>query len=112
MGHPFEELEQEYNRLRQTMQIVRTGPVDSAARRLLGFKARYSAVSAKSGVPIVVLATIHNRESDADFITNLGQGDPLSAPSIHVPKGRPPLGAPPNDRFPVSWEYAAEDALH
>jgi lysozyme family protein len=69
-------------------------------------------VSVKTGVPVVVLATIHNRESDADFTTNLGQGDPLSAPSVNVPKGRPPLGPPPNDHFPVTWEYAAEDALH
>lgn len=111
MGHPFEDLEAEYNRLWQDMQITRAGPVDSAARRLLGFKPRYAPVSAQTGVPIVVLATIHNRESDADFKTNLGQGDPLTAPSIHVPKGRPPLGAPPNDRFPVTWEYAAQDAL-
>ena len=110
MQHPFSQLEQEYNDLWHSMQIVRQADIDAAARRLLGFKSRYSAVSGKTGVPIVVMATIHNRESDANFKTNLGQGDPLTGPSTHVPKGRPPLL--PGMTFPVTWEYAAEDALH
>ena len=109
MAHPFPELEAEYNELWLSLDITRAPEVDAAAQRLLRFKPRYKSVSEKTGVPIVVLATIHNRESDANFSTNLGQGDPLTAPSVHVPRGRPPLL--PGMSFPVTWEYAAEDAL-
>jgi lysozyme family protein/peptidoglycan hydrolase-like protein with peptidoglycan-binding domain len=69
---------------------------------LLGFKSRYQKVGQATGVPWFVIAAIHNRESDADFNTYLGNGEPLSRPTRLVPVGRGPFS---------SWEDGAIDAL-
>lgn len=55
--------------------------------------------------PIVICA-FHWREADANWKTNLGQGDSLQRRTVHVPKGRIPDKSPP-----YTWEVAAEDAL-
>jgi lysozyme family protein len=65
-------------------------------------KERYQAVSAKTGVPWVVVAVIHERESSQDWTGSLAQGDPWNRVSVHVPTGRGPFR---------SWEDAAIDAL-
>jgi len=65
-------------------------------------KARYQAVSAKTGVPWFVIAVIHERESSQDWTGSLAQGDPWNRVSVHVPAGRGPF---------KSWEEAAVDAL-
>jgi lysozyme family protein len=65
-------------------------------------KARYQAVSAKTGVPWFVIAVIHERECSQDWTGSLAQGDPWNRVSVHVPAGRGPFR---------SWEEAAIDAL-
>jgi lysozyme family protein len=65
-------------------------------------KARYQAVSAKTGVPWAVIAVIHERECSRDWTGSLAQGDPWNRVSVHVPAGRGPFR---------SWEEAAIDAL-
>jgi lysozyme family protein len=65
-------------------------------------KARYRAVSAKTGVPWAVIAVIHERECSQDWTGSLAQGDLWNRVSIHVPAGRGPFR---------SWEEAAIDAL-
>lgn len=72
------------------------------AKRLVAAKTRYQAVSLKTGVPWVVIAVIHQRESSQNFTRSLAQGDPWNAVSVHVPAGRGPF---------ASWEAAAIDAL-
>jgi lysozyme family protein len=74
----------------------------SVAKALVGAKARYQAVEAKTGVPWFVVAAIHERESDQNWHASLAQGDRWDRKSVHVPAGRGP--------FP-SWEAAAIDAL-
>lgn len=69
---------------------------DSAAR------ARYEAVSAKTGVPWAFIAVAHERECSQDWRGSLAQGDPWDRVSVHVPAGRGPFR---------SWEEAAIDAL-
>jgi lysozyme family protein len=100
----FAELKSEYEHLFATMtvRIERTGTVDRIARKLLGHKAQYLTVSAKTGVPWYVIAALHNRESDADFTTYLGNGEPLNRVTHLVPKGRGPF---------ATWEAGAIDAL-
>lgn len=51
------------------------------------------------------VAAIHMRESTLNFSTHLGQGDPLSRKTVHVPAGRGPFTGP--DAF----ERGAVDAL-
>jgi lysozyme family protein len=67
-------------------------------------KARYVAVSDKTGVPWFVIAVIHEREASQSWRANLAQGDPWNRVSVHVPKGRGPF---------KSWEDAivAADSL-
>ena len=72
------------------------------ARKLTRHKAQYLSVEARTGVPWFVIAALHNRESDADFATYLGNGEPLDRKTTLVPKGRGPFD---------SWEAGAVDAL-
>lgn len=67
-------------------------------------KARYQDIESRTkGIPWWLIAVLHRRESDANFNTYLGNGDPLSVPTRHVPKGRGPFH---------SFEDGAVDALH
>src|SRR5262249_44802043 len=100
----FADLKSEYENLWATMKIrpERAAMVDAIARKLIGRKARYQAVEDETGVPWFVIAAVHNRESDADFDTYLGNGEPLDRETRLVPKGRGPF---------ESWEEGAVDAL-
>lgn len=53
-------------------------------------------------MPWFVVAAWHNRESDADFDTQLAQGDRLDHVSVNEPSGRGPFD---------TWEEGALDAL-
>lgn len=115
MTHPYTELAPEYESWVKNCRPLpgRVSEIDHVAHRLTrpDALARLEKVFDATAIPIVVQATIGERECSFDFTKNWGQGDPLTRPSTHVPKGRPPLGAFPNDHFPVSWEYAAIDAF-
>lgn len=76
----------------------------SIAKRLVApsAKARYQAVSARTGIPWAIIAVIHERECSQDWRGSLAQGDPWNRVSVHVPAGRGPFR---------SWEEAAVDAL-
>lgn len=76
--------------------------LDDVAHKLVGAKARYQTVEAKTNVPWPVIAVIHQREASQSWLASLAQGDPWNHISIHEPRGRGP--------FP-SWEAAAIDAL-
>lgn len=49
--------------------------------------ALYQSIAQATGVPAVLIAAIHYRESNCNFNTYLQNGDPLGAPTTHVPKG-------------------------
>lgn len=100
----FSDLKSEYARLWALMTIwpVKDASVTSIAKKLMANKARYRAAERLTGVPWVVIAAWHNRESSANFNTQLAQGDPLNQVSTHVPRGRGPFR---------SWEDGAYDAL-
>src|SRR5262249_51911925 len=100
----YAELKSEYLQLWASMQICsdRREHVRRIARKLMRYKTQYLAVEARTGVPWLVIAALHNRESDADFATYLGNGEPLDRKTALVPKGRGPF---------ASWEAGAVDAL-
>lgn len=83
-------------------QAKLTRSFDVAAKRLVGAKAHYQAVEAKTGVPWAIIAVIHEREASQSWSGSLAQGDPWDRVSVHVPAGRGPF---------KSWEDAAIDAL-
>src|ERR1700688_2290546 len=103
MEHPYSVLAQEYTSLLAQMRITNPAMVRAVAGLLLGFRERYSQVYAKTGVPVIELTALNERESGSDFRTYFGNGDSLSRPTIHVPKHRGP--------FPT-WEAGCIDALH
>lgn len=84
------------------------GPLFKAvADRLIFHKPRYEAVSKalkEKGydIPWEFIAVAHNRESNGDFTTYLGNGQKLNKKTTIVPKGRGPFD---------TWEEGAIDAL-
>lgn len=109
MKHPFETLRPEYERLVATVRNTRLREAEATAHRYRAWLDRYRPVSQATGVPVVLIAAFHYRESSGAFDTNLANGDPLTRPTTHVPAGRPPLAE--GMSFPVGWGYAAIDAL-
>lgn len=67
---------------------------------------RYESTGASLGIPWTFIAVTHNMESSQNFAKHLHNGDPLTARTVQVPKGRPSTGTPP-----FTWEESARDAL-
>jgi len=104
MAVSFQSLKPRYRQLWDTMTI-NSGAVDDAdrvARKILANKDRYVAIERQTGVPWFYIGLVHNRESDCNFNTYLGNGQPLNRVTTIVPKGRGP--------FPT-FEAGAIDAL-
>jgi len=85
---------------------ARLGDFTGLAQFALNHKARYQAIEAATGVTWPHIAVLHRRESDADFHTYLGNGEPLNRVTRLVPKGRGPFNEP------NAFEKGAIDALH
>jgi lysozyme family protein len=101
-------LSKEYRELWKTCQIrqQRRGEIDGIVDRIVKGKNRYRMAGKPHGVPWHVVAVIHMLEGSGSFSTHLHNGDPLTARTVHDPKGRPKAGSPP-----FSWEKSASDAL-
>lgn len=69
-------------------------------------EARYRALGERLGIPWFFIGIVHSLECSSNFALHLHNGDPLTARTVRVPKGRPVAGEPP-----FSWEQSAEDAL-
>ncbi|MFG1389094.1 hypothetical protein [Xanthobacter versatilis] len=104
----YSSLQPEYARLIATMVIrpEKLAAADSVAHKIVARRARYEAVSKITRVPWQVIGVIHAMECGLDFGAHLHNGDPLTARTVQVPKGRPVAGSPP-----FAWEDSAIDAL-
>jgi lysozyme family protein len=102
------DLRQQYETLYGECVIkpARLGEIDSTIDQIVSNTSRYQDVSSATGVPWYVISVIHYLEASLRFDENLANGDPLTARTVNVPAGRPPLGNPP-----FSWRDAAIDAL-
>ena len=67
---------------------------------------RYRAVERETGVPWWFVAILHTMETSGNFTRHLHNGDPLNAPTLREPAGRPA-----NWRPGMRWEESAADAL-
>lgn len=85
-----------------TINSGRAAEFTRYAERLIANKSRYVAIEKRTGVPWWLIAVLHMRESDANFKTYLGNGEPLSRKTRLVPRGRGPF---------TSFEDGAVDAL-
>jgi lysozyme family protein len=80
--------------------------LDEYVTKLLRGRDRYEAVGKRVNVPWYVIGITHGIEAGFRFDVHLHNGDPLTARTVHVPRGRPPTGDPP-----FSWEDSAVDAF-
>lgn len=73
------------------------------ADKLISFKAGYyDQVEKQTNIPWYVVGALDSREESFDHSCYLGNGDPLSRPTRHVPQGRGPFS---------SWYAGAIDSL-
>lgn len=102
------ELQASYQRLFDTCVITadKYPLVDAAVETIRASKTRYESVGKKVNVPWYFIAIVHYMEGGSRFDRHLHNGDPLSARTVNVPKGRPKEGT-----SPFTWEASAEDAL-
>lgn len=100
-------LRQEYADLWAALKITRKAEADAQALRLLLARDRYKAAGYPIGVPWEFVACVHMLESGQRWDRHLHNGDPLTARTVQIPKGRPSAPAKP----PFSWWESATDAL-
>lgn len=67
---------------------------------------RYREVERRSTVPWWYVGLLHLMETSFNFDKHIHNGDPLSAQTVNVPEGRPPLWT-----AGMTWEDSAVDAL-
>jgi lysozyme family protein len=108
MALKFADLKQEYSDLWNSMVIRddKKAAVAAQAAKITANMDLYKQASDQTGVPAVVIGIIHSLEGGCDVTTHLHNGDPLTARTVHVPKGRPLTGNPP-----FKWVDSAVDAL-
>lgn len=101
-------LTNEYRQLWRSCAVrpTRVATADAIVDRIVKNKQRCRAAGKPHGVPWHVVGLIHVLESSGSFATHLHNGDPLTARTVRVPKGRPKRGQPP-----FTWEESASDAL-
>ena len=90
----------------ESMEITDSARFIRAVKAIRANQAHYDAVAEFSRIPWQIVAVLHTREADGNFNCHLHNGDPLTARTIHVPKGYPLVGEPP-----FTWEESARDAL-
>ena len=85
----------------------RVGVIDRYyVRPLVENRATYAEVGGELGIPWWFVGIVHGLEASFDFACHLHNGDPLTARTVRVPKGRPETGSPP-----FTWRESAVDAL-
>jgi lysozyme family protein len=100
-------LRAEYLDLYQSCRVTKNpAEVDEIIDRITASETRYSTVADPLAIPWYVVAVIHSMEAGLRFTRHLHNGDPLTARTVNVPKGRPRTGRPP-----FTWEESARDAL-
>lgn len=85
-----------------TINNGRTTEFNQLAQFAVANKARYQTIEQMTNVPWVMVAALHRRESNANFSTYMGNGEPLNRVTRLVPKGRGPF---------ASFEDGAIDAF-
>ena len=91
---------------RMEIRLDKLSIVEKHVDQILQNKSRYQTVAEPLGLPWYFVGIIHSMECGRNFSRHLHNGDPLTARTIQVPRGRPKTGQPP-----FSWEDSATDAL-
>jgi lysozyme family protein len=92
---------------RCTVRPEQRGNVAYYVRRLNQGQATYDAVGRDlNGIPWAFIGAIHAMECGFNFAGHMHNGDPLTARTVQVPRGRPRNGEPP-----FTWRESAIDAM-
>ena len=105
----FANIRDEYVVLWHTMAIrdSKLPEIDGLVNRIALGRPRYDNVAANfPGLPWAEIGVIHAMEGNASFNTHLHNGDPISAPTVNWPPGRPP-----GWQASMPWETSARDAI-
>jgi lysozyme family protein len=100
----FDAVKTEYETDLANAKPTRSSEAVAVAKQLLVNRARFLTMQELSGVPALWVMPVFERENPS-FNAYLGNGDPLSHVTTHVPKGRGPF------EDPNAWEKGATDAL-
>lgn len=97
-----------YLQLWNTMEILPQwrDEANAIAKKIIANQGRYAASVAGTSVPWWFIAVVHCMECSLRFDEHLHNGDPLTARTVRVPRGRPPTGSPP-----FTWEESARDSI-
>ena len=101
--YKFQELSGEISKSIDSAVLRNDPSVMLAARCAIRNAKKYEYVSRMTGVPVIWLMAVHEREAGGRFDTYLGNGEPLCRVTKLEPKGRGPFS---------TWESGALDALH
>ncbi|MBK7326986.1 MAG: peptidoglycan-binding protein [Propionivibrio sp.] len=104
----FAALKNEYAAWYAACQVrpERKGELAYYLKRLTQGQPIYQQVGAELNIPWVFIGITHGMECGFNFKGHLHNGDPLTARTVQVPKGRPATGNPP-----FTWSQSARDAL-
>lgn len=102
------ELQPEYELLFNTCTIRanKFAEIEKIADTIIVNKGRYEVIGEPLHIPWYFIGILHNMECGLSFKKHLHNGDPLSAQTVQVPKGRPKT-----ETAPFSFEDSAKDAL-
>jgi lysozyme family protein len=103
-----DQLRSEYQRLFDTAEVDPQMGVGEILSDLRDHEKEYVRVAeaVAPAMPWIVVGLIHQMESSGRFTRHLHNGDPLTAKTKNVPRGRPTTG-----QAPFTWEASAIDAL-
>jgi lysozyme family protein len=101
-----EEVRVELDLLYKTCRITDPARFDWAAARARLGRAKYDQLSKELGIPWWFLACVHMMECGFSWEKHWHNGDPLTARTVLIPRGRPRNGQPP-----FGWWESAVDAL-
>jgi lysozyme family protein len=93
MQHPFAALEPEYAHLLATAKVTRSQVVARGVDEIERVLGSYDATATASGIPAAWIGPTDCRESDCNPRCGIGQGDPWSRVSVHVPRGEGPFAS-------------------
>ncbi len=110
MQHPFAVLEPEYLHLLSTAKVTRPQVVSRGVDEIERVLASYEDTGAVTNIPPAWIGPTDCRESDCNPRCGIGQGDPWSQVSRHVPAGHGPFASKATaDEFYLHYDHI--DAL-
>lgn len=104
----FEELIPEYELLFTSCSINNNkfNEIENISNGIILNRPRYEVIGRPLNIPWYFIGIIHAMECNLSFKKHLHNGDPLTAMTVQVPKGRPKTGS-----APYSFDDSATDAL-